>query len=69
MTKGFASLNGFDDENSILYNTPSDYSEAMKKAIDLNPVRYAIMQNSLKKYVDSLYQESLENLRMAINEQ
>ena len=68
ITKGFASLNGFDDENSIIYNTPSDYSEAMKKAIDLNPVRYAIMQNSLKKYVDSLYQESLENLRKAINE-
>ena len=68
ITKGFASLNGFDDENSILYTITSDYSEAMKKAIDLNPVRYAIMQNSLKKYADSLYQESLENLRKAINE-
>ncbi len=63
INKKFAALHGFNDENSIIYEKNSDFTEALKKAIDMSASDYNSMQNSLKIYADNLYQTSLKNLK------
>lgn len=65
--KSFAGLNGFSETNSIIYDQVGDYADALKRAIDLSPEEYALMQADLKKYVDELYLDSLNNLQGVIN--
>ncbi len=63
INKKFATLHGFNDENSIIYEKNSDFTEVLKKAIDMPANDYNMMQNSLKNYSDSLYQTSIKNLK------
>ena len=65
--KSFGPINGFDDTNSILYDSNEKYADAMKKCIEMSSEDYTKMQNSLKEYVDGLYKESLDNLGKSIN--
>lgn len=65
--KSFGPINGFDDTNSILYDSNEKYADAMKKCIEMSSEDYTKMQNSLKEYVDVLYKESLDNLGKSIN--
>lgn len=67
LVESFGNINGFTTENSILYKTPADLASAMEKGILLSEEEYLTMQNNLKKYVDELYNESLNNLRSLIN--
>ena len=67
ITKGFAPINGFNEQNSIIYENPQDYVNAMKRGIDLTPEQYTEMQNSLKSMADEVYQKSLHNLEVLIN--
>lgn len=66
LIESFGAINGYDNTNSILYKTVADYSEAMEHAINLSQEDYTKMQDSLKVYVDRLYQESLNNFKEAI---
>ena len=63
INKKFAALHGFNEENSIIYEKNSDFTEALKKAIDMSANDYNSMQNSLKIYADNLYQTSLKDLK------
>ena len=63
INKKFATLHGFNDENSIIYEKNSDFTEVLKKAIDMPANDYNMMQNSLKSYAYSLYQMSIKNLK------
>ena len=65
--RSFAPLNGFDDTNAILYNKPENYHEALIKGIKMSEEEYFNMQNSLKVYVDKLYNQSKENLKRLID--
>ena len=67
IVQDFAGVNGFTEDNSIIYDKPENYADAMKKAIDMSGKEYAAMQQNLKKYVDKLYETSLDNLRNAID--
>ena len=62
ITESFGPINGFDETNSILYSTPDEFAEAMKKAILLPQDKYLSMQESLKKYSSDLYESSKNNL-------
>jgi len=64
----FAPINGFDDRNSIIYENNADLAAAMEKAIFMTAEDYSKMRKSLKGYAESLYRESLENLRRLIAE-
>ena len=63
INKKFATVHGFDDKNSIVYEQNSDLVESMKKAIYMPTTDYEVMQNNLKEYADKLYQISLQNLK------
>jgi len=65
--KSFAPINGFDSSNSILYNKDADYVDALERGINMPSGEYQQMQNCLKIYAESLYKDSLENLRRLIN--
>ena len=63
----FAQINGFNSNNSILYKEDCDYTDALIRAIVMTSENYSKMQNNLKKYVDELYRESINNLKTIIN--
>lgn len=63
----FAPINGLNNQNAILYNESSNYSDALIKAIEMSQQEYSEMQNNLKNYAESLYNESRENLKELIN--
>jgi hypothetical protein len=65
--RSFAPLNGFDDTNAVLYDKPNNYHEALIKGINMTEDEYLNMQNSLKVYVDKLYNQSEENLKRLID--
>ena len=62
----FAPINGFDNTNSIIYESNSDLGTAMEKAIRMTVDEYSVMQKELELYTENLYSESLENLRQQI---
>ena len=62
----FAEINGFNEENSILYKKPENYAEAMEKGIKLSKEDYKKMQDALKCTVKDIYQDSLNNIKEAI---
>lgn len=62
----FAGIHYFDNENSIIYKTNDELSEAMRKAIFMSQQDYMKKQASLKLIADSLYKESLNNLQEAL---
>lgn len=64
----FATVNGFTNENSILYVNNEDLADAMKNGIKLSDENYTLLQKNLAKYADSLYNRSIENLKELIDE-
>lgn len=67
ITKSFAPINGFCENNSIVYENPKDYANAMKRGIDLTAEQYKEMQDCLKSTTEEIYQKSLHNLKGIIN--
>lgn len=67
--KSFASINGFNDNNSIVYDEDKKYVEAMEKCINMTNEDYLIMQNNLKNLANNIYNKSLNNLKEAIDGQ
>ena len=67
LIESFARINRFDDKNSILYKEPKDYANALEKAIKMNKDEYEVMQNALKQTVAEVYNDSLNNLKGALN--
>ena len=65
--ENFAEINRFNNENSVIYKEPKDYAQALEKAINLSQEEYKLMQNNLKSTVEEFYNESLNNLKGAIN--
>lgn len=63
----YAPLNSFNEQNSIIYNEPNEYSNAMERAINLSGEEYTKMQNELSKTVEQIYNKSLNNLKELIN--
>lgn len=59
----FASANGFNQANSIVYARNSDLALAMSAAVNMTLGEYDSMQQALNKSADALYAESLENMR------
>ncbi len=58
----FAGGNGFTPENAIIYDAPSDYAAAMRRAIGMSADEYEKMQKNLCDYVCDLYDQSKQNL-------
>ncbi len=67
LIESFAPINRFNADNSILYKEPKDYAEALEKAINMDSEKYLEMQNVLKVTVSSIYNDSLNNLKGALN--
>ena len=67
IVKSFAPINRFDDGNSIIYDSDEFYIEAMEKCINMSADDYEIMQNNLKDCAKNIYNDSLNNLKEAIN--
>ena len=67
LIESFARINRFDNKNSILYKEPKDYANALEKAIKMNEDEYEVMQNALKQTVVEVYNDSLNNLKGALN--
>ena len=65
--KSFAPINGFNRENSIMYENDEDFVNAFIKGIEMSESEYSNMQNKLKEYENELYQKSLQNLKELIN--
>lgn len=59
----YAPLNFFNEKNAIIYDDTKDYEGAMEKAIKMSLEDYSKMQNELKKTVEKIYQNSLNNLK------
>ena len=66
MAKKFAPAVGFDDQNSIVYESNADLAEAMINAINMTPGEYNLRQQALQKLASSLYAKSLDNLRRLV---
>jgi len=67
LIKSFGKINSFNEENSILYDSPNDLAKALEKGIKMTEDEYLKMQNNLKKTVETIYNESLKNLKGLIN--
>lgn len=65
--ESFAPINGFDNTNSVLYKSDSNYSEALERCINMSEEEYSKMQAHLKQYSNELYIKSLENLKNLFN--
>jgi glycosyltransferase involved in cell wall biosynthesis len=58
----FAGINGFNNDNAIVYKAPTEYADAMKKAISMSPAEYNVMQSKLAAHAAELRRSSLQNL-------
>ena len=61
-----APINGFNETNSIIYNSDVEYASAITRAIGMTEPQYSQMQNNLKSYVDELAITSIQNLKSLI---
>ena len=68
ITKTFAPINGFNKENSIIYENNAFY-DALVRGIEMTNDEYAQMQKNLKTYVEELYKSSLSNFKNLIETQ
>lgn len=59
----FATINQFNDSNSIIYSNNDTLATAMAHAVSLPAERYKQLQESLISTADSIYKKSLDNLR------
>lgn len=65
--KSFCTVNGFDENNSVVYEKTTDYKDALIRCIEMKNDEYKTLQNNLSSYVKKLYDYSLDNLRNLIN--
>ena len=65
--RSFADINGLDEGNSIFYNSPDYYDEAMHRAISMSDDEYKLLKENLKKRSDYVYNKSLNNFKELIN--
>ncbi|MCX4276033.1 MAG: glycosyltransferase [Candidatus Gastranaerophilales bacterium] len=63
ISEKFAKPHYFDKNNSVVYKTNSDFIEAIKQAINMNPEDYRTMQKNLTKTTDKIRTESMQNLK------
>lgn len=63
----FAEINRFDASNSILYEM--DYTEAMKRAIEMPKTEYRLMKEALHNTVEKIYQQSKANMKTLLQAQ
>lgn len=63
----FATINGFEKANSILYKDNDDYASAMKVAIEMSQNEYSEMQKNLENLAQQIYYFSKQNLMQLIN--
>ena len=68
IVENFASINGFDNSNSIIYKSDNDYADVLKRCIEMPFDEYKQIQEHLKIYADNLYKASFENLKNLISE-
>ena len=67
--KSFAPINGFNPQNSIIYDNNNLYYQALVNGIEMSNAEYKQMQDNLKVYTDGLYKSSLENFKNLIEKQ
>ena len=67
LVESFAPINRFNNQNSILYKEPKDYSNALEKAIEMSAKKYTEMQDKLRFTVQEIYDDSLNNLKGALH--
>jgi hypothetical protein len=67
INSNFAEINSFNDENSILYGSNNEYTDAMKQAIIQSNEQYNIMRKNLRETSGCIYNESLNNLKGIIS--
>ena len=65
--RSFCTVNGFCDNNSVIYDNLKDYTNALIRCIEMKGSDYKIMQDNLARLKKELYDYSLENLRKLIN--
>jgi hypothetical protein len=63
----FANCCGFINKNSILYNNNSDLADAMENCINMSETDYDLMIAELEKSEKKLYNDSMNNLKQALN--
>lgn len=62
----FAKINGFCDENSVIYSNSSSYADALERCVKMSASEYEKMQNKLKILADEIYADSLRSLKELI---
>lgn len=63
----FAAKYGLNEGNSIIYKNNSDFPEAMRRAIKMDPGEYERMRNNLGALADSIAANSINNLQRILN--
>lgn len=66
--KQFAEFYKLNNENSLILNSNSDLSKMMAIAINMNRVKYELLQKNIKLLSDNVYNKSLENLKYSIEQ-
>lgn len=59
----FASIPGFDNQNSFIYDKNEELADKMIEAINMSNEDYDNKRANLKNLADSIYKQSLENLK------
>lgn len=67
MHKDFTTYYRLNESNSVIYRSNTELAEMMEYCIKINPNEYKILQNNIKTLADDVYRESLQNLRMSID--
>ena len=68
IVREFAELNGFSEENSVIYDCAASYADAMQQAIEMSADVYCSKQRKLCDYASQLYAQSRENLLKLIRQ-
>ena len=63
----FAEINGFTNDNSVIYKDDKDFSDTLIKCINMTSAEYKNLQDNLSNYQQELAKSSLENLKELIN--
>jgi hypothetical protein len=62
----FANVSGFNNSNSILYNSNNELADAMEKCINMSNNDYLSLKTALEISEKNLYNVSLENLKRVL---
>lgn len=64
--KDFADFYKFDSKNSLIHQN-TDFTECMEKAVRMDNQEYKKIQNNLEQTSNSIYKQSLKNLKKSLN--